>query len=166
MALRYGDQGGGGGVMVASFPCPYEYEVEPSPEHVVQVRRLLVDIVTAWGLPLSGAAIDDLKLCATEVVTNAVTHTEARCKISVRWTGRFLRVEVWDSSLKLPAPTKAKGNALNGRGLALVEAFAHAWGWKPSGAGKTVWFDIGSDQIVTGDQRLSTLVRVAQAQVA
>lgn len=57
--------------------------------------------------------------------------------------GLRLRVEVSDGSPELPVPRGARPSDENGRGLALVEARAVAWGADARPDGKTTWFEIG-----------------------
>lgn len=130
----------------ASFPVPQEWDVEPDPRAVPAARRQVLDIARFWGVPLSEDALGDVALCASEVIANAIVHTGARCRVTVRWTGERLRVEVTDASLRAPEPAAAGAGATSGRGLLLVGEFAHAWDWEPLGAGKRVWFEVAADQ--------------------
>ncbi|WP_280720144.1 ATP-binding protein [Kitasatospora sp. MAP5-34] len=143
---------------------PYEWGVKPDPAAVPPARRLIAEIVRFWNVPFSDDALRDVELCASEVIANAMEHTNARCRVTIRWTGVRLRVEVADSSLQLPDPNAAQDSATGGRGLLLVAGLAHSWGWQPAGAGKVVWFEVAADQLVTGDSRLAVLVNAAQVQ--
>lgn len=124
----------------ARFPVPLEWDVRPGGEAVPPARRLVLDIVRAWGVPLAKESLRELELCANEVIANAMEHAKARCAVTVRRVGGRLRVEVSD-----PEPaferSGADPEATGGRGLILVEALADAWGWHPAGAGKVVWFE-------------------------
>jgi anti-sigma regulatory factor (Ser/Thr protein kinase) len=155
-----------GTLEMASFPVPQEWDAEPDVAAVPPARRLIVDIARFWRVPLSEDALRDVALCAGELLANAMEHTKARCRVTVRWTGVRLRVEVADSSLRLPDPGAAQDTVTGGRGLALVAGLSHAWGWEPAGAGKVVWFEIVADQAVVGDRRLAVLVRAARAHAA
>ncbi|MFD4892440.1 ATP-binding protein [Kitasatospora sp. NPDC058397] len=103
-------------------------------------RRLVVDIVREWGVPLSEGALQEVELCASEVIANALVHTKERCAVTVRWCAGRLRVEVADGCSGLPRRERGD-ESTGGRGLLLVEALAHAWGWYPAGVGKVVWFE-------------------------
>ncbi|MEU6236977.1 ATP-binding protein [Kitasatospora sp. NPDC047058] len=115
----------------ARFPVPLEWGVQPDGAAVPSARRLVVEIVRAWNVPLSGDAVQELELCASEVIANALEHAKARCTVTVRRVGERLRVEVAD-----PSPTferrEADPESTSGRGLLLVEALAHAWGRHPA----------------------------------
>ncbi len=86
-----------------------------------------------------------MRLCASELITNALIHAGGECWVTVRWTGCRLRVAVIDRSPLLPVVGTAAESAGSGRGLALVEAFAHSWGWEPQLVGKAVHFLITTD---------------------
>ena len=47
-----------------------------------------------------------------------------------------------DGNIRLPQPSMAPADATTGRGLALVDALANAWGDGRHGRGKTVWFEV------------------------
>jgi anti-sigma regulatory factor (Ser/Thr protein kinase) len=149
----------------ASLPAPRSWDVEPARHAVPAARRLIVATAASWRVPLSQDALRDVELCASELLANAIEHTEAACRVTVAWTGQRLRVEVWDSSLRLPDADDAEDTDTGGRGLLLVSALAHSWGWTPQGAGKAVWFECAADQALTGDGRLAAVVRAAHAQL-
>ncbi|MFI9361913.1 ATP-binding protein [Kitasatospora sp. NPDC053057] len=124
----------------ARFPVPLEWGVPPGADAVPAARRLVVAILREWGVPVSDDALQDVELCASEVIANALLHAGERCVVSVRWRGGRVRVEVADRCSELPLRER-DAESTGGRGLLLVEALAHAWGWYPTGSGKTVWFE-------------------------
>jgi hypothetical protein len=85
--------------------------------------------------------------------------------VRTHWTGQFLQVEVTDRSLRPPVARKAVPEATSGRGLALVESFAHGWGWVPRGLGKTVFFIVADEALLACTPRPSALARTAQARL-
>ncbi|MBV6695763.1 ATP-binding protein [Kitasatospora aureofaciens] len=124
----------------ARFPVPLEWGVPPGVDAVPRARRLVVAILRDWGVPLSGDALQEIELCASEVIANALVHTKECCAVTVRRRAGRLRVEVADRCPELPRQER-DAESTGGRGLLLVEALAHAWGWHPAGAGKVVWFE-------------------------
>lgn len=82
-------------------------------------------------------------LLASEIVTNAIIHgrSEARIRVSGGAAG-WLRVEVADDNSRHPQPVEQDTDALDGRGLAIVELLAGRWGVQDDPYGKTVWFEI------------------------
>lgn len=124
----------------ARFPVPLEWGVPPGPDAVPAARRLVVAILREWGVPLTGDALQEIELCASEVIANALLHTGERCVVSVRRRGGRVRVEVADRGSGL-SYRERDPESTGGRGLVLVQALAHAWGWRPADRGKVVWFE-------------------------
>jgi hypothetical protein len=46
-------------------------------------------------------------------------------------------------------PRIAEPDALNGRGLVIVEALSTRWGWEPRDGGKVVWAELGTVREMT-----------------
>ncbi|MFF1905394.1 ATP-binding protein [Kitasatospora sp. NPDC058218] len=124
----------------ARFPVPLEWGAPPGAEAVPAARRMVMAIVRDWGVLLSADALQEVELCASEVIANALVHTKQRCEVTVRRRAGRLRVEVADRCPELPQQER-QAESGSGRGLLLVEALAHAWGWQPVGGGKVVWFE-------------------------
>ncbi|MEU9080671.1 ATP-binding protein [Kitasatospora sp. NPDC048538] len=144
------------------LPVRETSEVQPTTAAVRSARLSLIRAVRSWPVPLSDESLWDVELCAAELMTNAVENTRTCCRVTVRWTGVRLRVEVMDAGPGLPQRSAPDDMATAGRGLLLVEALAHSWGWYPVETGKVVWFEVAPDRIVTGDARLAVLVSAVQ----
>ncbi|MFD4571568.1 ATP-binding protein [Streptomyces sp. NPDC058417] len=129
--------------MTGPHASPYGFHVEAEAEAVPEARRRIVALVRGWDVPLPETTWGDLELLSTELITNAVRHTESACAVAVRWTGVRVRVEVTDVSPARPLPRHGSPEAEGGRGLRLVEALATAWGSAPKSTGKVVWFEVG-----------------------
>ncbi|MFJ9840334.1 ATP-binding protein [Kitasatospora sp. NPDC101155] len=124
----------------ARFPVPLEWGEPPGADAVPAARRLVMAILREWGVSLSEDALQEVELCASELIANALVHTKDRCVVTVRRRAGRARVEVADRCPELPHRERDE-EATGGRGLLLVEALAHAWGWRPAGVGKVVWFE-------------------------
>ncbi|MBA3266685.1 MAG: ATP-binding protein [Acidimicrobiia bacterium] len=85
---------------------------------------------------------DVVGLLVTELVTNAIRHADSHVDVAIRLLPETLRVEVRDTAEGRPAVVDAGPDAERGRGLAMVDALAEAWGVEPDGHGKVVWFEI------------------------
>ncbi|PRY14182.1 anti-sigma regulatory factor (Ser/Thr protein kinase) [Kineococcus rhizosphaerae] len=85
---------------------------------------------------------DSAVLMVSELVTNAVEHARSRVELAVAVSPRDVHVEVGDHNAALPAVRHPDTGAVHGRGMAIVDALASAWGVRPAGRGKTVWFDL------------------------
>ena len=53
-----------------------------------------------------------------------------------------MRIEVGDLSDRVPCRREPGPEDEGGRGLALLDAMAAAWGVEPSRSGKTVWYEL------------------------
>jgi hypothetical protein len=60
-------------------------------------------------------------------------------------SGPSFRCTVHDQSAAAPRRRHYAADAVTGRGLALVEALAVAWGTDREGDGKCVWFEMRMD---------------------
>lgn len=102
-------------------------EIRPAtPRTVPRARRKPAEALDGWGLKdIAGTAA----LVLSELVANAVTHSHAGGHlVQTRFirTDRGVRLEVHDASRALPIEQRARDDAEEGRGLALVEALDRA----------------------------------------
>ncbi|MFD3326717.1 PAS domain S-box protein [Streptomyces sp. NPDC058701] len=113
----------------------------PLPSSVGEGRRFLRSTLAAWGT-------GDEQLCetacllASELLSNAVSHSCGPVRLRLRQAGRELSVEVCDGSPVLPQARFASPDAESGRGLLLVDSLAESWGTLPTAEGKAVWFSL------------------------
>lgn len=122
--------------MIESF----QMTLAPQRSEVSRARRFVVDIATAVG---QDELSDVVELLTSEVVTNVVLHAGGEAmRIHVDWAPPKFRVEVYDQSPATPRPQNYGDEAATGRGLALVEGLATAWGTDPHTIGKSVWFEV------------------------
>lgn len=129
---------------------PWEYCLYiPNDVRAVTVsRRTLRLILTMHGLI---HLVDVAELLATELISNAVCHTQGPAALRVRWSAGVLRVGAWDADPEPPEPPASLdqlADAEEGRGLALVRACADLWGWQPlareGSRGKYVWCELAA----------------------
>ena len=83
-----------------------------------------------------------MTLLLSEVVTNAILHARSEIEVHVVNHGPVLRVEVRDHGAGAPVVRRQAHDATSGRGLAIVEQVATAWGVTQLPDGKMVWFEI------------------------
>ncbi|MFH8411447.1 ATP-binding protein [Streptomyces sp. NPDC018019] len=123
---------------LAMDPVLMSFPAEPA--SVGRARNFAVDALAAWGLI---ARVDDVRLCVSELATNAVRHGNAldRCfTLSVSAEEDAVRVAVRDAGPGCPQPRRPAGSDDSGRGLHLVGVFSDAWGVEHHATGgKTVW---------------------------
>ena len=90
---------------------------------------------------------DTAVLLTSELLTNTWRHAPGPASLGLKWADKRLRASVWDTGLLPPPPTDCPElYAEGGRGLALVELCADAWGSFVMGPaqGKVVWFELMS----------------------
>ncbi len=102
-------------------------------------RRFVDETLRRWRC---AEALDTIELLVSELVTNAITHAASAAEVAVVLQPERIRIEVADESTELPKPREAGPRDASGRGLALVEELATAWGVDVRGEGKTVWFEV------------------------
>ncbi|MET7452103.1 ATP-binding protein [Streptomyces sp. NPDC005574] len=107
---------------------------------VPEARRALRELLRTWGRP---GRSEIAELLTSELVTNAVIHTDHDALLTATVGPRGLRVEVRDFVSRRPrlrVPIADDGT--HGRGLLLVQSLADAWGVRVHGVGKSVWFEL------------------------
>ncbi len=111
---------------------------EPQGDQVLVARRFVAATLASWHL-----AHGDVPLLVSELVTNAVLHARSDFSVTVVAHDDRVRVEVFDSNPRLPAPADVPAEAYSGRGLLILQGLANAWGVEAhAGEGKTVWFEV------------------------
>ncbi|MEU1281807.1 ATP-binding protein [Streptomyces sp. NPDC005805] len=110
-------------------------------ESAESARRLVRAALVAWGMK---PVADDGALIVTELVANAVRHTEARhIRVVVeRTSDERVRVGVADKSRVAPQLRHASDSDVHGRGLTLVDALATRWWTDLRPWGKCVWAEL------------------------
>ncbi|MBO0912933.1 ATP-binding protein [Streptomyces laculatispora] len=87
------------------------------------------------------------ELLLSELVTNALVHTDDGAVVAVSVAPRRLRVEVRDFVPGMPVSDVPNADdGTHGRGLILVESLADAWGVSPQALGKVVWFELDGER--------------------
>lgn len=102
-------------------------------------RRMARETLDDWELPW---LVDDVVLCVSELVGNAVRHVTGRRRIglTLRHWPRWLFVEVTDEDPAPPRLPSGDPSGLDllpehGRGLFIVQSLADATWWAPRDAG-------------------------------
>ncbi|MFI5551065.1 ATP-binding protein [Streptomyces sp. NPDC051738] len=119
-------------------------EYDPRPSVVREARAEVRRQLEGWGFAdLDDDVADVAELLVSELATNALLHSTGRFRLTLFAAHGILRCEVRDEGRRVPTVLEA-GAAENGRGMFLVEALARRWGCHRDGAGKTVWFELGT----------------------
>lgn len=125
----------------------YCVQLSASDRGVPRARREVERLLRTWDI---GELADIATLLLSELLTNVLIHVGPGTwhSLMVRHDGANLRVEVRDPSPRLPASRGGGVDDEFGRGLALVDCLAHAWGADALPNGKVVWFTLASDNQV------------------
>ncbi|MET8451290.1 ATP-binding protein [Streptomyces sp. NPDC005209] len=110
---------------------------------VPAARRALRELLRHWGKP---GRSEIAELLTSELVTNALVHTDHDAVLTAVVGPRGLHVEVRDFVARRPrvcAPSP--DDDAHGRGLVLVQSLADAWGVRAHGVGKSVWFELDAE---------------------
>ncbi|MDO0938739.1 SpoIIE family protein phosphatase [Streptomyces sp. DG2A-72] len=125
---------------MALRPLRESWTVWRLPEAVRHARRFTRRTLRAWGVTEEQDAV---LLVVSELVTNALVHTDGRVRLDLTLVNHRLRVAVADASPRSPIkPTSIGWEATGGRGILLVEAMSVSWGTVPVSGGKQVWSEI------------------------
>jgi anti-sigma regulatory factor (Ser/Thr protein kinase) len=116
-------------------------DLPPTTDSVPLARRF-----ARSALRESSFDVETVLLLVSEVVTNAVLHARSSIRLGVEDREEVVRVEVHDAS---PVPPRMHHFRLvsgTGRGLRMLDRLAQTWGVEPdsAGAGKVVWFEVGT----------------------
>lgn len=110
------------------------------PESVGQARDFALTTLHSWGL---SARAEDIRLCVSELASNAVVHGSAPGHgflVRIETDDDFVRLEVHDSHSRHPVVRHPCGSEPSGRGLLIVEEFSDGWGVEERRPfGKVVW---------------------------
>lgn len=99
-----------------------------------QARNIATEACARWDLP---DLIAPASVIAGELVTNVIDHAGTMATLRVSLRRRYVTIAVRDGSTE--EPRLVTPGPAGGRGLMLVEAMAHSWGWLPVDGGKVVW---------------------------
>jgi anti-sigma regulatory factor (Ser/Thr protein kinase) len=125
-------------------PLRESWTVWRVPEAVRHARRFTRRVLRSWEVTEEAAAI---LLVVSELVTNALVHTDGPVRLDLTLMNHRMRVAVADTSPRTPVkPTSIGWEATGGRGILLVEAVSAAWGTLPVSGGKQVWAEIVPDR--------------------
>jgi hypothetical protein len=99
-----------------------------------QARNVVTEACLRWDLP---GLVGPASVIVSELVANVVNHAGTMATLRVSLRPRFVTIAVKDGSVA--EPRRRRPDLSGGRGLLLVEAMAHSWGWLPVDGGKVVW---------------------------
>jgi anti-anti-sigma factor len=131
-----------------------ELPLAPSATAPATARRFIGDTCRQWRLdaaedptdrlaqPWVEELVDRAVLVASELVTNAVVHSQGPLRLRLELHQERLHLAVYDQSPRLLALATEPGDldAEGGRGLLIVDQLASTWGVRHApGGGKAIW---------------------------
>lgn len=124
----------------ASWSCAVEFPSDPV--SAVNARNFVRQHLIEHDLLF---LVDDLRLVASELATNALMHVGQPFLVTLRADASWLVLSVHDHSPQAPGQPAAQVTDTTGRGLSIVDTLSHHWGVdRSTGWGKSVWasFDL------------------------
>ncbi|MEX2290538.1 MAG: ATP-binding protein [Mycobacteriales bacterium] len=119
-----------------------ELVLPPVPGSVHSARRFV--LARCRQLVVDPGTAEDLVLLTSEVVTNAIIHGRSEVRLRVLAGQGRLRIEVADENSRHPQLPGEDADALDGRGVRILDELAARWGVRDERYGKTVWFELRS----------------------
>ncbi len=110
----------------------------PDPAAVRRARVFVESRCQAAGVDPD--ACDTVVLLTSETVTNAFVHGRSEARLALTIAAACVMVEVGDDNSGHPQAAEQDPDALDGRGLAVVDRLAAGWGVRDDRYGKVVWF--------------------------
>ncbi|WP_271221708.1 ATP-binding protein [Streptosporangium carneum] len=113
---------------------------------MASARRFVRDTATDWNVVAHVPEIAELLV--SELVANAIAHNTAgvsrasAIRVTVGREKNLMTVDVHDSSTRIPRMRRAARLGTSGRGLGVVQALSHDWGWTLNPYGNSVWLQI------------------------
>lgn len=119
------------------------------PRTVGGMRAMLRRLAHAWAF---ASVLDTVELVASELVTNALVHSQDHAWFSLALDDRVVRLTTVDASKQKPEPRIAGPGDESGRGLALVQALCFRFGVEHLDDGKRVWAEIARPASAEGGE--------------
>ncbi|WP_326829290.1 ATP-binding protein [Streptosporangium sp. NBC_01810] len=118
-----------------------------TPQSAGAARKWVVDLLAGQA---STEVMETLELLVSEVVTNAIVHSDSRkpgglVTVCAGLVENMIHIEVIDdgSVISVPAMRQADDDSPGGRGLGWVDFLATAWGTHhDEEMGRVVWFQL------------------------
>jgi anti-sigma regulatory factor (Ser/Thr protein kinase) len=120
---------------------PRAVRLQAAPDSVSTARAVARDALHGWGLDHLDHTVT---LLVSELCTNVLLHARTPFEVRVEHQPGWVRVTVFDGSLREANRRRYALQAGTGRGLGLVETLAADWG-SCAGEGpwaKGVWFEV------------------------
>jgi len=125
-------------------PVAHRLELEATPESASVARGFTAGVLQHAGWD---DHVDTATLLVSELVTNALRHSEPPCVLSIRFADAGVEISVEDGNPSMPVQRPRDELAEDGRGFVLIDALAADWGARPIEHGKATWFTLRDDDV-------------------
>lgn len=112
----------------------------PEGRSVARARAVVTELCRA--AEVDDDAHETAVLLTSETVTNAVIHGRSEVRVRVEVTDAVVHVGVGDENSRHPSLQLEDSDALDGRGMQILELAASRWGVTEEPLGKVVWFEV------------------------
>ena len=111
------------------------------PSSAAEIRKFVREACSGV---LSQEDLDAAVLLTSELVTNAMLHTDSeQVEVRIRFGPGTIRIGVRDDDAASPAPSAPSREETSGRGLQIVETLSDTWGVDYTECGgKCIWFSL------------------------
>jgi anti-sigma regulatory factor (Ser/Thr protein kinase) len=109
------------------------------PRAARHARQFISGVLLDWDLVEQRETV---VLLVSEVVTNALSHTDGEIELTMSRLPGLVRVEVSDERAEAPHDLGGGLFDESGRGIPLLGGFSDRWGTLALGRGKVVWFEL------------------------
>lgn len=117
--------------------CSQVYQ--PLPESVPAARHFVLDVLRSWG---HDGLTADAALIVSELATNALAHAVTPFRALVERRDSGVRIGVEDATDAPLERRQRSVDAVDGRGVEIVEALSGTWGAQTVPGGKVVWAEL------------------------
>ncbi|WP_207555924.1 MEDS domain-containing protein [Intrasporangium flavum] len=117
----------------------YSQVYQPLPESVPAARHFVLDVLRSWG---HDGLTTDAALIVSELATNALSHAVTPFRALVERRDGGVRIGVEDATDAPLERRERSADAVDGRGVEIVEALSGTWGAQSLPGGKVVWADL------------------------
>lgn len=124
--------------------CAHTVDCDPTAPQRARAWAHEQMVAAPDAVEISSALVDDVLLCISELVTNAVRASCGSATLELAINPGRVRVVVTDDGDGLPTPRLPGPAEPHGRGLMIVSAISESWGVEPRAASKTVWAELAA----------------------
>ncbi len=105
--------------------------------------------------------LDPVRLVVSELVTNALVHSQTAVSVTLSASDTTVLLEVRDESLALPQRRAPQTGDESGRGLQIVDILSVDWGVNAGDGSKQVWASFAIDRESSNPSALSSALPAA-----